>query len=173
MNARVFIALGANLGDRSASIDRAIELLALRESIELIAVSSLFETAPVGPPQPHYLNAVAEICTSDPPRKLLNSLLAIEQQLGRVRDASRRNAARTIDLDVLLYGAVVFAEHDLEIPHPRMTERAFVLRPLLELDARLTHPVTGELLVSLACAKRENDGVVLWRTRTTHLTSRQ
>ncbi len=173
MSVFAFIALGSNLGDRSAIIDRAIELLGAEESVHLVAVSSLYETAPVGPPQPHYLNAVAQVQTTLSARALLRSLLSIEQFLGRVRDQSERNTARTIDLDILLYGDCVVDESDLELPHPRLTIRPFVLRPLLELDATLTHPVTGELLLSLLCADRENDGVVMWRTRNTQLPSRQ
>lgn len=173
MTTCAFIALGSNLGDRSAAIDRAIEFLGAKESLRVVAVSSLYETAPVGPPQPHYLNAVAQVQTTLTARALLQSLLSIEQMLGRVRDPSERNAARTIDLDILLFGECIVNESDLEVPHPRLAMRPFVLRPLLELDATLAHPVTGELLLSLLCADRENDGVVMWRTRNTQLPSRQ
>ncbi len=173
MTVRAFVGLGANLGDRSSTIDRAIALLAACDGIQVVAVSSLYETAPIGPPQPHYLNAAVEIQTSRTPRALLSALLAIEHELGRVRNPLLRNTPRTIDLDILLFGSLRVREQDLEIPHPRLVERPFVLRPLLELDSTLTHPHTGELLVFLPCAKRENDGVVMWRTRTTHLTSRQ
>ncbi|MSR69770.1 MAG: 2-amino-4-hydroxy-6-hydroxymethyldihydropteridine diphosphokinase [Phycisphaerales bacterium] len=173
MNGRAFIALGSNLGDRTATIDHAVARLAAHDEIELAAVSSLYETAPIGPPQPHYLNAVAEIHTTLSPHALLRALLSIEQLLGRVRDPAQRNAPRTIDLDILLFGECVIADCDLEIPHPRLSTRPFVLRPLLELDAALTHPATGELLLSLLCADGKNDGVVMWRTRITHLPSRQ
>lgn len=173
MSTRAFIALGSNLGDRSATIDRAIEHLGANDSLRAVAVSSLYETAPVGPPQPHYLNAVVQVDTLLSPRALLRTLLSIEQLLGRVRDPSERNAPRTIDLDILLFGECVVNECDLVVPHPRLEMRPFVLRPLLELDATLTYPVTGELLLSLLCADRENDGVVMWRTRNTQLPSRK
>jgi 2-amino-4-hydroxy-6-hydroxymethyldihydropteridine diphosphokinase len=116
----------------------------LREFVHVNAVSSVYETDPVGfADQPHFWNVVVQIATSLKPPELLERLLDIEQRMGRAR--SFRNAPRVIDLDILLYGDVVLDVSGLKLPHPRMTERAFVLKPLVELDASLRHPVSGAL----------------------------
>jgi 2-amino-4-hydroxy-6-hydroxymethyldihydropteridine diphosphokinase len=129
----VYLALGSNLGDRLASLQRAVDLLEVVDGIRVVRSSRVFETAPVGPPQPDYLNAVIEIETSLEPRDLLEACLGVEGALGRER--GERWGARTIDVDVLTYDAIELDEPDLRIPHPRMHERAFVLVPLGELDA--------------------------------------
>lgn len=114
----------------------------LREIVQVAAVSSIYETEPVGfADQPNFWNIVVQISTQLPPPALLEQLIRIEQRMGRER--SFRNAPRIIDLDILLYGDVVLDVAGLELPHPRMTERAFVLKPLVELDPNLAHPVTG------------------------------
>jgi 2-amino-4-hydroxy-6-hydroxymethyldihydropteridine diphosphokinase len=114
----------------------------LRESADVQAVSSIYETDPVGyADQPHFWNIVVQIATSLQPVELLEHLLSIEQRMGRAR--SFRNAPRVIDLDILLYGDAVLDIPGLKLPHPRMTERAFVLKPLVELDSSLRHPVSG------------------------------
>ena len=166
MNDRVFIGIGSNVGDRAGTIDRALVLLGLVPNCTVVQCSSLWETEPVGPPQPKYLNAAAQISTNLEPSVFLNVLLEIERSLGRVRSAQERNAPRTIDLDLLLFGDKILFGSDLEIPHPRLGIRPFVLIPLLELDATLRHPGTDDLLVSFLPAERGNDGVVMWRTRT-------
>ncbi len=166
MSDRVFVGIGSNIGDRAETIDRALVLLGLVPNCRVIQCSSLWETEPVGPPQPKYLNAVAEIRTDLEPFIFLNALLEIERSLGRVRSPQERNAPRTIDLDLLLFGDNIVMESNLEIPHPRLGNRPFVLIPLLELDDTLRHPGTGDLLVSFLPAERGNDGVVMWRTRT-------
>ncbi len=166
MNERVFIGLGSNIGDRAATIDRALDSLARSPKCSVVECSSLWETEPVGPPQPKFLNAAAELSTELSPRDLLQALLDIERSLGRIRSPQERNASRTIDLDLLLYGDRITDEPELEIPHPRLGIRPFVLIPLLEIDATLRHPGTGDLLVSFHSAERGNDGVVMWRTRT-------
>jgi 2-amino-4-hydroxy-6-hydroxymethyldihydropteridine diphosphokinase len=138
---RAYVGLGANLGDRESTIRRAIELLAAEPAVEVVAVSSLRETDPVGyAEQPRFLNGVAAVETGLGPRTLLDRLLAVERELGRVRDEGPRFGPRTIDLDLLLYGDEVLDEPGLTVPHPRLAERLFVLEPLYELDPELTLP---------------------------------
>lgn len=112
-------------------LQAAADRLAATEGVTVIASSAVYETAPVGPPQPDYLNAVLEIDTSLPPLDLLHRCLAIETELGRVR--TERWGARTIDIDLLRVGEQVVHEEGLVLPHPRMPERAFVLVPLADL----------------------------------------
>jgi 2-amino-4-hydroxy-6-hydroxymethyldihydropteridine diphosphokinase len=146
----VHIGLGANLGDREATIRAALERLDAEEGIEVVRVSSLRETDPVGyEDQPPFLNGVAELETELPPGELLERLLAVERDLGRVRQGPRYGP-RTIDLDLLLYGDALVDEPDLEIPHPRMTERRFVLEPLAELRPDLVIPGRGRVRDLLA-----------------------
>lgn len=133
MAEQAYLALGANLGDRLATLQHAVGLLDSRPRIEVVRSSRVYETEPVGPPQPPYLNAVIEIRTDLEPRDLLTESLAVEAELGRVR--AGRWGPRTIDIDVLTYDEREIDEPDLEIPHPRMHERAFVLIPLSDLTA--------------------------------------
>jgi 3-oxoacyl-[acyl-carrier protein] reductase len=136
-----YIGLGSNLGDRQQNVQRALEALQGHPAITVTRVSSLLETKAVGGPpgQPDYINAVAEILTDLEPDELLLNLLEVEQNLGRVR--RERHGPRTIDLDLLLYGDLVREAPGLTLPHPRMHERMFVLRPLAELAPELIHPV--------------------------------
>jgi 2-amino-4-hydroxy-6-hydroxymethyldihydropteridine diphosphokinase len=135
------VGLGANLGDREATIRRSVELLGTGPGIEVVAVSTLRETEPVGyADQPAFLNGVAALETDLSPRALLDRLLAVEQELGRVRGVGPRYGPRAIDLDLLLYGAEVLDEPGLTVPHPRLTERRFALEPLYELDPELSLP---------------------------------
>jgi len=129
----VFIGLGSNLGDRAAHIYQALHELTERGDIRVLACSPLHETEPVGGPpgQPMYLNAVAELDTALGPRELLARLLEIEQRHGRQRSVP--NGPRTLDLDLLLYRDQVVTEPDLIVPHPRMWQREFVMRPLDEI----------------------------------------
>jgi 2-amino-4-hydroxy-6-hydroxymethyldihydropteridine diphosphokinase len=129
---RAFLGLGSNLGDRLANLRRAVALLD-RDGIGVLRTSRVYETAPVGPPQPDYLNAVVEVATDLDPHDLLRSCLEVEERMGRVR--AERWGPRVIDIDVLTYGSEIIDDADLVVPHPRMHERAFVLVPLLELDA--------------------------------------
>jgi 2-amino-4-hydroxy-6-hydroxymethyldihydropteridine diphosphokinase len=138
-----FLGLGANLGDRLANLQAAADLLAAGEGIHVVRSSRVFETSPVGPPQPDYLNAVLEVRTSRSPRELLGACLAIEDRQGRIR--AERWGPRTIDVDVLVLGALRVEEPDLVVPHPRLAERAFVLVPLLELAPDLEVPGVGSL----------------------------
>lgn len=128
-----FIALGSNLGDRLVNLQRAVDLLAGIEGIEVLRSSRVYETEPVGPPQPEYLNAVIEVRTTLEPGRLLAACLGVEDAMGRVR--LERWGPRVVDVDVLTYGEEDVDEPDLTIPHPRMHERGFVLVPLLELTA--------------------------------------
>ncbi len=128
-----YLALGSNVGDRAETLQRAVDLLDAADGIEVRRASSVYETAPVGPPQPDFLNAVVRIETTLQPQALLDTALSIERDLGRVRH--ERWGPRTIDIDVLTYDALEIDEPDLRVPHPRMHERAFVLVPLGELDA--------------------------------------
>ena len=138
MTTRVFIGLGANLGDREATIRAALDALAGEDGIEVVAVSRLRDTEPVGVgPQPRFLNGVAEIETSLSPRDLLDRLLATERRFGRTR-VPGEHGPRTLDLDLLLYGDETIDEPGLTVPHPRLHERAFVLEPLADLGVEPT-----------------------------------
>lgn len=129
-----YIGLGSNLGDREATIRAALATLNEEDGIEVVAVSTLRETDPVGVGlQPPYINGAAELETTLSARELLDRLLATEQRFGRVR-VSGEHGPRTLDLDLLLYGDEQIDEPGLTVPHPRLHERAFVLEPLRELD---------------------------------------
>ena len=130
---RAYLGLGSNLGDRLGNLRRAVALLGQRDGIRVVRSSRVFETEAVGPPQPDYLNAVAEVETSLTARQLLDECLAIERDIGRVR--TERWGPRVIDVDLLTFGDQRIDEPGLTVPHPRMHERGFVLVPLLELDA--------------------------------------
>jgi 2-amino-4-hydroxy-6-hydroxymethyldihydropteridine diphosphokinase len=141
MSSTAYIALGSNLGDRQANLDRALEMLRATPGVVVSKVSSYYETEPVGGPpgQAKYFNAAAELQTDLPPKALLSGLLEIEAKLGRVR--GQRFGPRTIDLDLLLYGEQASDDADLTLPHPRMHERAFVLQPLAEIAPLAVHPI--------------------------------
>jgi 2-amino-4-hydroxy-6-hydroxymethyldihydropteridine diphosphokinase len=146
----VYVGLGSNLGDREVTIRRALELLAAEGDIQVAAVSSLRETDPVGyEDQPRFLNGAAALRTELDPLALLDRLHAVERHLGRER-AGPRFGPRTIDLDLLLYGGEQVDEPGLEIPHPRLAERRFVLEPLAELDDSLEVPGRGRVRELLA-----------------------
>jgi len=144
---KAFIGLGSNLGEREAQLRAALDAIAQLPGTQLVRVSSLYDTEPVGETeQPNFLNAVAQVDTELTARQLLWNLLLIERRLGRIR--TRRWGPRTIDLDLLLYGSLVVDEPDLKLPHPELTRRSFVLVPLVELDPLLAHPVTGQTLLT-------------------------
>jgi len=144
-----YVGLGSNLGDRETAIRRAAELVGARR------LSSIRETEPWGfEAQPRFLNAVAEVETELESRPFLERLLAVERELGRVREGPRYGP-RTIDLDLLLYGDRVVEEPGLEVPHPRLRERLFVLEPLAELAPGLEIPGNGTVLAALAGLQSE------------------
>lgn len=147
---RVYIGLGANLGDRERTIRRALDLLAAEPGVRVVAVSALRETEPVGlVDQPRFLNGAAALDTELSPRELLERLLAVERALGRRRDG-QRFGPRTIDLDLLVYGDLELDEPRLTVPHPRLHERRFALEPLAELDPELVVPGRGPVSALLA-----------------------
>jgi 2-amino-4-hydroxy-6-hydroxymethyldihydropteridine diphosphokinase len=135
---RAYLGLGSNLGDRAGNLQAAVDVLDAETGVKVVASSSVWETDPVGgPSQPDYLNAVIGVETDLAPHDLLSACQRTETALGRVRDV--RWGPRTIDIDILLLDELVIDDADLTVPHPRMSERAFVLLPLLELtpDAML------------------------------------
>jgi 2-amino-4-hydroxy-6-hydroxymethyldihydropteridine diphosphokinase len=139
-----YVGLGSNLGDRARQLQRALEQLA--RVIEVCRVSSLYESEPVGPvrEQPAFFNAVAEVRSRCEPVALLGHCLEVERRMGRRR--TRAKGPRTIDLDLLLVGDLVGSWTELELPHPEIVHRAFVLHPLLELRAELVDPRDGRPL---------------------------
>ena len=153
---QVYLGLGSNLGDRQATMEKALKLLGERLQIEL--VSSIYETEPVGyEDQPMFLNAVCRGQTELGPLQLLSLVKGIEASLGRV--SSFPNAPRIIDVDIIFYGDVIMQTPELTIPHPRLEERAFVLIPLLEMAPDLCHPVSGESIKDLAAMVQGCEGV--------------
>ena len=142
---RAYVGLGANLGDREAMLRSGLEQLAAEPGIEVVAVSKLRDTDPVGmTDQPRFLNAAAAVETGLSAGDLLDRLLGIERRLGRTREGPRFGP-RTIDLDLLLYGDEQIDEPGLEVPHPRLHERLFALEPLADLDPDLVVPGRGPL----------------------------
>ncbi len=143
MSERVFIGLGANLGDSVATLDSAEQALAALPGTRLVAASPRYRSAPLQASGPDFLNAVVELATDLEPEALLAALHGIEAAHGRQRPFP--NAPRTLDLDLLLYGQRVMDTQTLRLPHPRLHERAFVLEPLLQLAPDLQHPLVGPL----------------------------
>jgi 2-amino-4-hydroxy-6-hydroxymethyldihydropteridine diphosphokinase len=147
---RAYVALGANLGPRELTIQRAVNLLGTAAGVELAEQSALRETEPVGVvDQPRFLNGVVAVDTTLSPRELLDTLLRIERELGRTREGERWGP-RTIDLDLLVYGSDTVDEPGLRVPHPRLHERRFVLEPLAELAPDLEVPGVGRVSQVLA-----------------------
>ncbi len=139
----VYLAPGSNLGNRQANLALALRMLA--PLVRVDAVSPLYESAPQAPaPPPAYLNAVCRVTTGLSPAALLSHVKRVERLIGR-RDGERW-APRPIDIDILIYNEEQIETESPILPHPRLAERAFVLRPLLDLDSELEHPLTGERL---------------------------
>lgn len=154
-----YIGLGANLGDPRRQLAEALARLADAEEVEVLRVSSFYLNPPLGPPdQPFYVNAVAQVRTRLAPEELLRVLHRIEAEAGRVR--RERWGPRLIDLDLLLYNGVILTGPDVQVPHPEMHRRAFVLAPLAEIAPGAWHPVlektAAELLAVLDTADRNS-----------------
>lgn len=141
------IALGSNLGDSLATLKAALKILDNSPGIAVKSTSSWYKTAPVGPPQPDYINGCAILEVQLEPQKLLETLLAIELTFGRVR--LERWGPRIIDLDLILFEDLILKTSTLELPHPRMQERAFVLVPLAEIAPQWIEPITGKAIAQL------------------------
>lgn len=149
--AQVFVGLGSNVGDRLEQISRAVQRLGRLPGVRVSRMATIYDTEPVGPPQPEYLNTVIEMDTALSPQQLLETLKLLERQLGRV-PSSQRWGPRVIDLDILLYDDRVLNEPALIIPHPRLHERRFVLEPLAQLAPKLIHPVLKQTIAELLAA---------------------
>jgi 2-amino-4-hydroxy-6-hydroxymethyldihydropteridine diphosphokinase len=166
----VYLSMGSNLGDREENLRQALSALA-SEHIEPRRVSSCYETEPVGyRDQPWFLNIAVETSTSLSPDELLNRCRHIESKLGRRR--SFHGAPRTLDIDILLYGDQVIAGETLVIPHPRMQDRRFVLKPLSDIAPQVLHPLLNQTVQALFEACRDRSSVRLYpefRPQTTNL----
>jgi len=143
----VAIALGSNLGNSANLLQMALKALSQEEGMVLARISPFYQTAPVGPPQPDYVNACAILHTTLSPLELLDRLLQVEHQFGRVR--RERWGPRLLDLDLLLYGDRIIDQPRLQVPHPRMRDRAFVLVPLADIAADWVDPTSGKTITSL------------------------
>jgi len=155
----IYLGLGANMGNRQDNLDRALDLLSQR--LRIGKVSSIYDTEPIGNVnQPHFLNLTCQAYTRLAPKELLTLAKGIELKLGRALGKS--NAPRPIDIDILFYGDLVMETPELVIPHPRLTERAFVLVPLAEIAPGLVHPVSGKTVKDLKGALTEVQSVFKW-----------
>lgn len=155
MSERVYIGLGSNLGQREERLIAALRALRHIDAVALLRVSSLYESAPVGPPQPRYLNAVAEVACDLPPQRLLAILQQIEREQGRER--AERWGPRTLDLDLLLWEGRIVADPMLQIPHLGLHRRRFVLEPLAELCPQSVHPILGKTVRELLAGLEPQD----------------
>ena len=166
----VYISLGSNVGDRAATIAQAIERMG-PAGIQVTRQSSLYVTeATDGPPQQWFLNAVVEARTTLMPMQLLRALQEIEWEFGRRRMVAR--GPRTLDLDILLFGTSIIHKRELEVPHPRLPDRRFVLVPLAELVPALRHPALHRSIAELLAGTANQSQVRLWRTGKTDMPTR-
>ena len=152
----IYLSLGSNMGDRQENLDKALDFLSRR--VRMGEISSVYDTEPIGnPEQPRFLNLVCQAYTRLEPAGLLALAKGIESKLGRT---GKSNAPRPIDIDILLYDEQVIETPELTIPHPKMTERAFVLVPLAEIAPAVVHPVSGKTIKELSEGIREKQGVL-------------
>ncbi len=157
--AMVYLGLGSNVGDRRQNLKQALELISERSDVMML--SSIYETEPVGfADQPLFLNAVCCISTGMNPRELLTTIKAIEAKLGR--RVSFPNAPRPIDIDILFYDDEIVNNPDLIIPHPRLSQRAFVLIPLVEISPDFIHPRTHTTIKEMLSSIGNSQGVRKW-----------
>ncbi|WP_342507777.1 2-amino-4-hydroxy-6-hydroxymethyldihydropteridine diphosphokinase [Sporosarcina sp. FSL K6-2383] len=155
-----YLSIGSNIGDRLEHLVEAVRALHFRDEVEVLSVSSIYETAPVGyTDQADFLNVTVCVETIARAFDLLEICQEIERELGRVR--AIRWGPRTVDLDILLYGVDNIEAENLVVPHPRMHERAFVLIPLLEIAPTIAHPATGKLFSEEFAV--QDGGVILWK----------
>jgi len=155
----VYLGLGSNMGDRQDNLEKALDFLVQRMRVS--RVSSVYETQPIGnTAQPNFLNLVCQVYTRLAPKELFTLAKSIESKLGRTPGQS--NAPRPIDIDILFYGDQVIETPQLVIPHPRLTERLFVLIPLVEIAVDLKHPVTGQTVRQLLNEAPGIQGVFKW-----------
>ncbi len=161
-----FLGLGSNQGDRLGNLQEALDRLEADEGLEVLLLSSFYETEPVGfPDQPWFANLVAMVQTQGTPRQLLEACLRVEASMGRVRDPHQKNGPRVLDLDILFYEHQMIEEAGLVIPHPRLHERAFVLVPMLEIQAQWVHPKLNKTIEQLAEALTRPEAVYLFGAR--------
>ena len=157
-----YLSLGTNMGDRALYLQEALEMLQENGDIQLHQQSSIYETEPVGyTDQPTFLNMVVGVKTALTPQRLLAYCQKIEQKLGRVRVI--RWGPRTIDVDILMYDQLVIESADLQVPHPRMQERAFVLVPLLEINSDVRMPNQEQSIAEMASVLPDREGVRKWQ----------
>jgi 2-amino-4-hydroxy-6-hydroxymethyldihydropteridine diphosphokinase len=158
----VYLSLGSNLGDREENLKRTIQLLSAR--LRMGKVSSIYDTEPEGvAPQPRFLNMVCEVFTRLAPKDMLTLTKGFEAMMGRAPRTT--NAPRPIDIDILFYGDQVVATPELTIPHPRLSERAFVLVPLAEIASELVPPVSHKTIKDLLLELPGTAGVVKWEKK--------
>ncbi|WP_079504214.1 2-amino-4-hydroxy-6-hydroxymethyldihydropteridine diphosphokinase [Mesobacillus jeotgali] len=164
MENKAYIALGSNVGDRFGYLTQAIILLESHEMITVVNTSSVYETDPVGyTDQDQFLNMAIQVETNLSPFELLDTCLRIELKLGRKRQI--KWGPRTLDLDILLYNQENIETEKLTIPHPRMSERAFVILPLLEMDPSITLPTMREPLKNCLLSIPDREGVRIWKQK--------
>lgn len=145
---RIYLGLGSNMGQRQENIQQAVEKIRCIQGMDVQQLSEIIETNPIGgPPQNKFLNSVLEGEFAGTPQKLLSEVLFIEKDLGRVRTV--RWGPRTIDIDILFYGSRIIHTPELIIPHPRLQERGFVLRPLAGIAPGFVHPVSGRTVAQM------------------------